>query len=142
MNPLLQMLASAILGTTQPKQLASPLPPSGGLMSQNIPEPLTISQLIAKIFPEDPKTAKAIFTHESQLGKYFKNLGGSNAYGVAQIMLPSHRNKIPGANDPEKIEYLRNPENNLKIARQIYDAQGWNPWQSYTSGAYKKYLEK
>lgn len=136
MNELLAML----FGLNKP-QLVSPMIPNS-VVGQNIPKP-TVVDLIKQFFPEDPQTAQAIFTHESQLGKFFKNLAGSNAYGVAQIMLPSHRSKIPGSTDAEKVEALRDPQTNLKIARQVYDEAGgsFNPWQSYTSGAYKKYVK-
>lgn len=99
-----------------------------------------IEQLIKKYFPEDTRTAIAVFKHESQLGKFFQNLQGVPAYGIAQIYLPAHREQIPGATDAAKIEWLKNPENNLKLARQIYDASGWNPWESYITGKYKQYL--
>ena len=102
---------------------------------------------INKYFPEDPKTAKAIFTQESQLGKFFQNLEGSPDYGVAQINLPTWKDEIPGDTEQDKIEWLRDPDNNLKIARMIYDdslkrnGDGWLPWTAYTSGRYKDYLK-
>ena len=29
---------------------------------------------------------------------------------------------------------------NIKIAKQIFDRQGWSPWVVYQTGAYKKFL--
>ena len=150
MNPHLLALLQGILGIPSQGPLISPevvggnqqsIPAPGGI-SNPVYQP-SVTDLIKKYFPEDPKTAQAIFTHESQLGKYFKNLGGSNAYGIAQIMLPSHRDKIPGKTDQEKIDSLRDPEINLSVARRVYNEAGnsFKPWQSYTSGAYKKYLK-
>ncbi len=101
---------------------------------------------IKEYFPENPKLAIAIFRHESQLGQYFQNLEGAPSYGIAQIYLPVWRDKIPGKTDEEKISWLKNPNNNLKLAREIYEdskkrrGNGWLPWDSYRFGYYKKYL--
>lgn len=112
-----------------------------GILQEYIPpEGNEIIRKIRETFPEDPDTAVAVFTHESGLGKMPQNLQGSNAFGVAQIMLTSHRDKIPGQTDEDKVRQLLNPHVNLAIARQIYEESGWRPWQSYTSQQYKRYM--
>lgn len=70
--------------------------------------------------------AYAIFRCESGLQE--KAVGPTQDYGVAQIHLPSHRGKVPGETDSEKIEWLFDYKNNLRLAKQIYDASGWYPW--------------
>lgn len=35
---------------------------------------------------------------------------------------------------------LKDPATNIKVAYQIYSAQGWNPWVVYQTGAYRKFL--
>jgi len=107
-----------------------------------------VEQLIRKYFPEDYETARAVFQHESQLGKYFQNLQGAPAYGVAQVYLPVWSKQIPGDTDEQKIEWLKDPDNNLSIARKIYDDRakwdttGWNAWDSYKHGHYKQYMRR
>ena len=34
----------------------------------------------------------------------------------------------------------RDPFENAKLAKQVYDSQGWNGWAAYSSGAHSKYL--
>lgn len=52
------------------------------------------------------------------------NTNGSYDTGVFQIN-SIHAKKIPS---PNKKEWLMNPENNIKLAKQIYDRQSWSPW--------------
>lgn len=33
-----------------------------------------------------------------------------------------------------------NPQENIRVAHQIWQEQGWQPWGAYTSGAYLKYV--
>jgi hypothetical protein len=104
------------------------------LQRQNIP-------LIEKHFPEDPRLATAIFQQESQLGKFEQNLQGAPAYGISQVYLPSHRQAVPGETDEAKIEWLKNPDNNLSFARKLYDERGWQPWDAYRFKQYEKYMD-
>ena len=116
---------------------------------QPFPEPKSeVDTLIEQYFGDDLDTANAVFTHESQKGKYFQNFDGYPAYGVGQVYLPAHRKNIPGKDDVEKVEWLKSPKNNIEFSRKIYDeskkrtGDGWRPWESYTTGKYKKYLKK
>lgn len=38
------------------------------------------------------------------------------------------------------VAYLQNPLNNAMAAKTIYTSQGLSAWETYTNGAYKKYL--
>lgn len=108
-----------------------------------------IIELIRNAFPEDPNVAVAIAMGESSLDptrthKDYKEC----SIGLFQINLAKgdcagkkiHWDKVPGETAEEKIAWLQIPENNIKIARQIYDAQGWVPWTVFTSAIYKKFL--
>ena len=96
--------------------------------------------MIEEFFPEDPGLATAIFAQESQLG-LAETGEESPDYGLTQINLPSHRGKVPGNTDQEKIKWLLNYENNLGLARRIYEDAGnsFRPWVAYTSGRYRDY---
>lgn len=37
------------------------------------------------------------------------------------------------------VAYLKDPYNNAKAAKVIFDAQGYGAWEAYTNGAYKQY---
>jgi len=63
------------------------------------------------------------------------------------LMKPStgkhiHWAKAEGNTLEEKTEWLKVPANNMKVARQIYDRQGFQPWAAFTGGSYKKHLSK
>lgn len=66
--------------------------------------------------------------------------------GVLQINLYNtkhwiHAAKVPGDTMEQKIEWLKNPFNNVLIAHKIFADSGFQPWTAYTSGAYKEELE-
>lgn len=95
------------------------------------PKKLNLMEKIAKTFPECPDVAIAIAKAESGLKPQATgyNNNGSVDRGIFQI------NSIHGYG-----EELYNPETNLKIARKIYEKNGWNAWSTYKSGAYLKHL--
>lgn len=43
-------------------------------------------------------------------------------------------------NEAEFRNQLENPVTNVTIAKTIYDKEGWDPWEAYTSGAYRKHM--
>lgn len=51
-------------------------------------------------------------------------------YGIFQINLESHRNRIPGKTDEEKISWLKNPYNNIMFGYTLFLEQGISPWNS------------
>lgn len=61
------------------------------------------------------------------------NSNGTKDHGVFQIN-EVHLKKGYTIND------LHNCLTNIRIAKEIYDRQGWNPWTVYKTGVYKKYL--
>ena len=58
--------------------------------------------------------------------------GCNGSYGIMQIACLHVSN-------PEK---LFNVEYNIKVARRIYEAEGWRPWGAYTDGSYLRYLAR
>lgn len=119
---------------------------------------ISIEACITKYFPEDSRTAIAVFKAESSLNpnnigyncryEYFdkktqatstkvttckvadRARAISKDYGLAQIN--DQHSKTP--------EVFLDPETNLKKARELYDERGWKCWYAYTDGIYKKYL--
>ena len=101
----------------------------------------SIEGMIAEVFPEDPKTAVAIFKSESGLNpnakgdipleyEYQGRIIGHSC-GLAQIRV------LPGRPD---CETLKNPKNNLEWARKIYDRVGWTAWSNFKNDRYKNFL--
>jgi len=95
-----------------------------------------IEQEIRATFPEEPNTAVAIAKAESGLNANAYNpeshINCDGSIGVMQIACVHNRH------DPEA---LKNVEYNLKVARKIYDAEGWKPWGAYTNKRYLQYLD-
>lgn len=94
-----------------------------------------IERLIRRTFPENPDLAVAIAKSES--GKHLNpnaynpeaHRGCNGSYGVFQIACVHEDNP----------DMLFDIEYNVKRAREIYEAEGWQPWGGYTSGGYKRY---
>jgi len=93
-----------------------------------------LEQLIVDTWPEDPETALAVAYAESMLNsnahnpEWHKNCQGS--YGVFQIACVHEVNP----------SVLYDAKYNIKRAREIYDAHGWQPWGAYTDKRYKQFL--
>ena len=116
----------------QPLQATlSPCPDTGCVMLQvkkveaaePIKQPQTIEDKIRAMFPEDPDRAVAISKCESGMrANAFngKNRNGSWDAGVMQINSVHKYSK----------EYLFDVDNNLKVARKLYEARGntWGAW--------------
>lgn len=67
-----------------------------------------------------------------------------NSWGLFQIYIPAHWDKLErwtGSSDRKVwIDWLKNPENNIFAASQVYRSQGLGAWTVYKTGAYKPYL--
>ena len=112
----------------------------GEVFAKDKPIPLTIEDKIKATFPEEPEIMLAVAKGESHL----RNEASSwCCHGIMQIHEEVHKNKIPdefNKTKEDRIEWLRNPDNNLAIARMLYEASGKSPWEAYTNGSYKLYL--
>lgn len=98
--------------------------------------PDEIEKLVRETFPEESDLAVAIAMGESQLNARAYNPEAHNgcrgSYGVMQIACLH-------VDDPQQ---LFNPVYNLKVARRIYDSEGWRPWGAYTDLSYRSYIAK
>lgn len=59
---------------------------------------------------------------------------GSHAEGLWQICMPLNSQYVPGGN-------ANDPASNAAAAVAIYKAQGLGAWATYTSGAYKQFMQ-
>jgi len=87
--------------------------------------------------------ALAVCQAESQFNPKAKNTG-SSASGLWQIMVSVHKDKIAQeiqrwTNDLGHPVTIFDPIVNTAVAQRVH-ASGWGPWETYTNGAYKKYL--
>lgn len=82
-------------------------------------------------FP-DPATAAAIAEAESSGNPDVVNSIG--CVGLWQINQPAWASK------GWSVAWLQVPANNAAAAYIVYQAQGWQAWTTYTSGAYKQYM--
>jgi hypothetical protein len=83
-------------------------------------------------FGDDP-VAYAIAKAESGLN--CSQISQTSDYGLYQIHLPLHQwrfDKFGGKWD--------NCWDNARVAKQIYDEQGWSPWTVWQSGVYLSFL--
>lgn len=94
--------------------------------------------MIINEFGEDCKMALAISQAENgtrQCDRVSKpNTNGTVDTGVFQIN-DVHLKK------GYTREQFKDCLTNIKIAKQIYLASGWNAWSTYKSGAYRKFYE-
>ena len=117
---------------------------TGAVFAQEKPTTTSnsIEDKIKATFPEEPEIMLAVAKGESGL----RNEASSwCCHGILQIHEEVHKAKIPNEHNKTKedrIAWLRNPDNNLKIARILYDASGKGPWEAYTNGSYLQYLQK
>lgn len=85
----------------------------------------TIEEKIRDTFPEDPETALAIAHCESALNPSAinnRNKNGSVDKGLYQI------NSVHDKRVRELELDLFDTDDNLKIARLLYEEHGWKPW--------------
>lgn len=99
-----------------------------------------IKELIREYFGKDSEMAIAIATCESGLDNRAYNRNWSEEEGVywstdhgaMQINDYFHAHR----GDIENLTV----EENIKIAKDIFDESGWNAWSAYKNGCYKKFL--
>ena len=95
---------------------------------------LTIEQKIEIAFGKDASVALAIAKAES--GLRADAVGDTNtkyhSIGLFQIRL------LPGRGITE--EQMKNPDENIKYAKEMHERQGWKPWSPFNNKSYLKYL--
>lgn len=107
-----------------------------------------VEELIKEKFQDDSEVVSAVFKAES--GHRADAMGWNCYYnGVSKACLPQDRDKawsvdcgvaqinVIGKTCPEE---LFDPENNLNVAKKMYESRGLSPWVAWVSGAFKKHL--
>lgn len=91
---------------------------------ETIVEP-SVEDKIRAAFPEDPETAVRIAKCESSLRSHaiHKNKNGSVDTGIFQI------NSVHKYSQKDLFDV----DFNIRVARKLYDRQGWAPWVCYRS---------
>ena|SRR3990167_2579398 len=87
-----------------------------------------IIQEIHKVFREKASEAESVFRCESNLRANAASRTGD--FGIGQINLKAHWNKIRGETREDKIANLFSPSYNLSFAYSLYARQSWLPWRS------------
>ena len=85
-------------------------------------------------FGADAQTACAVCMAESRGDPTAHNTNGEDSRGIFQI------NVAPNANPGYAAEDLFDPWTNARVAHEIWQARGWQPWTTYTGGAYQQFL--
>jgi hypothetical protein len=82
--------------------------------------PKTVEEEIRGVFGKDAPTALRVAKCESGYNPKAKN-GTSSARGVFQVMQSWHQ-----INE----KWLYNPGINIRVAYQLFQEQGWGPWEA------------
>jgi hypothetical protein len=115
-----------------------------------IKEQKNIKSYIYSIFGNEADNAYAISLAESGVGcggsviyktKALHHSQWEHSVGIFQINLMSaaakvHYDRVPGDTLEQKEKWLDDPKNNTLFAYWIYSTSGWNPWSTFTNGAY------
>ncbi len=99
----------------------------------------------AENYAADPKATHTNSDFNGLPNKPWKHhfAKGSEDHGIMQLNLFWNWERIPGETKEQKITWLQDPENNIKLAKQIRDGWGnYGAWSTYKSGKYKKYLNQ
>jgi hypothetical protein len=129
----------------QPAVTAAPaqenhLPSGGGL---------TFKDEYEEYFGQDADVMRAIAKAESGQNSEKENITERDcSIGLFQINLAYgycggkkiHWDKIPGDSLEDKKAWLKDPDNNMIIAKFILATQGKQAWTVYQTGAYKEFL--
>jgi hypothetical protein len=146
-----EQISQAVPSTETPAQ-AEELPPSysvgipqdfesadppAGWNGEDKPQ-ASAGDLYDKYFGNEATLARAICKAENgtqEPGRVSKpNRNGTRDYGLCQIN-SIHADKVGG-----NLEALKDPETNIRVAKQIRDGSGWTAWTCYKNGSYKKHL--
>ncbi len=97
----------------------------------------TVRTAVQREFKGESDLALAVFRAESGLKPSREGDHGSSI-GIAQINLPAHSRKVPSQ---DKKAWLKNFQNNIKLAHKIRCGAGWNSWTVFRTGAYKAFYK-
>src|SRR3990167_4360389 len=102
----------------------------------NVPDAVTVETMIRRTFKKTANVAMAIAKAENS--RHICDLevdepNGTKSYGVFQI------NSVH-VKKGYTVSQLKDCDQNILIAKSIYDKSGWSLWSSYKNQAYKKYL--
>jgi hypothetical protein len=101
------------------------------------PAKMSTEDYICYVFGHDCRLALAVSQAENgtrQCDRFGVNTNKSIDAGIFQIN-SVHLKK------GWKLSDLLDCHKNVDYAKQIFDAQGWEPWVAYTNGSYKKFLK-
>jgi hypothetical protein len=91
-----------------------------------------MQSLISKYFPENSNEAINVFAKESSLNPTKTNINDSPTIGKTRDIGLTQTNEYWQAPLIKKMGFkptdLYDPENSLKVAREIYNKSGWKPW--------------
>ncbi len=128
-----------------PTPTPAPTPDPTDLFDKHFGKEAHIARAIAKAENRsgDPKAMNTNRDYSGLPNKPWKQEfpNGSEDYGLMQINLFWNWEKVPGRTKAEKITWIQNPNNNIKLAKQIRDSWGnYSAWSTYKNGKYKQYL--
>ena len=83
--------------------------------------PARVEKEIREVFPENPETMIAVAKCESGLVPDAE--GPTQDSGIFQIHRPSHARNLEGID-------LKDPAENIRFARKLYDESGLQPWKA------------
>lgn len=93
--------------------------------------------------PADANTLTAVSYGESGYNPNAVGDGG-DSIGLFQINIPAHWPKLVSwtgsTNRADWVTWLKNPDNNIYAASEVYKSQGLGAWSVYNNGSYKAYL--
>ena len=92
---------------------------------------------------DDAITLAAVVMGESSYNA--QTIGDSgNSIGLFQIHIPAHKDKLKKHTGSDSVEtwinWLKLPDNNIRLASEVYHSQGLGAWTVYNEGIYNKYL--
>ena len=93
-------------------------------------QPKTIEEKIIATFPEEPELMLAIANCESGINQ--SAVSHTNDYGVMQVNKATWHEVAQEMN----LDYQNNEDDNLALARHIYEVQGLEAWVCYDIVAY------
>jgi hypothetical protein len=146
-KPMLEPYKTTILNRVEVKSASIPvseLAPAGsesGLaevvessVSQGTTPTTSIERKLKDTFGEEYKTARAVMMAESR--------GNCEAVGDTHLARPSiGLFQISQIYHNYDTETLMNPDENIRIAKEIRDNGGWDRWTTYRDKSYLSYME-